>query len=98
MNKNIYKIVDDKGRVLIPHQLRQSLGINKGDIVKLTGSFGKIGVEKVTLIEAGEMSEEAISEYIELAAKNLPKNKIIEMASFLIQKAQLSEERGEPIV
>nr|MDA8227582.1 AbrB family transcriptional regulator [Desulfitobacterium hafniense] len=38
--KPIYKIMDGKGRVLIPKELRTATGMDYGDIVKVSFSQG----------------------------------------------------------
>ena len=35
-SKPVYKVMDEKGRILIPKQLRAATGMNHGDIIKLT--------------------------------------------------------------
>ena len=47
--KPIYKLVDMKGRILIPKELRDQGRINYGDIVRLGLSEGKVTVNKVKL-------------------------------------------------
>ena len=39
-NKPIYKLMDGKGRVLIPKELRTASGMDYGDIVRLNISLG----------------------------------------------------------
>lgn len=41
MEKRIYKLMDAKGRVLIPKELRVETGIGYGDIVALEIADGK---------------------------------------------------------
>lgn len=42
--KPIYKLIDGKGRVLIPKELRIAVGMDYGDIVRLGMSNGKVSV------------------------------------------------------
>ena len=53
MEKRIYKLMDAKGRVLIPKELRVETGIGYGDIVALEIADGKLTLRKVTVIEPG---------------------------------------------
>ncbi len=58
-NKPVYKLIDGKGRVLIPKELRIAAGMDYGDIVHLVMSNGKVSVRKVDIIEVGDQSPEA---------------------------------------
>ena len=60
MNKPIYKLVDSKGRVLIPKALRDMAKMEYGDIVRLGLADGKVTVRKVDIVEAGDQSPEAV--------------------------------------
>ena len=44
MKKPVYKLLDEKGRILIPKEFRQMAELESGDIVKLSVSSGKIMV------------------------------------------------------
>lgn len=55
-NKPIYKLVDGKGRVLIPKSLRDAAKLEYGDIVRLGLMDGKVTVRKVDVVEAGDQS------------------------------------------
>lgn len=54
MKKPVYKLLDEKGRILIPKEFRQMAELESGDIVKLSVSSGKIMVSKVDIVEMGE--------------------------------------------
>lgn len=49
MKKPVYKLLDEKGRILIPKEFRQMAELESGDIVKLSMSSGKIVVSKVDI-------------------------------------------------
>ena len=55
-NKPIYKLVDGKGRVLIPKALRDAAKMEYGDIVRLGLADGRVTVRKVDIVEAGDQS------------------------------------------
>jgi bifunctional DNA-binding transcriptional regulator/antitoxin component of YhaV-PrlF toxin-antitoxin module len=64
MNKKpIYKLMDGKGRVLIPKELRTASGMDYGDIVRLELANGRVCVQKVDIIEIGDQSPEAVETY-----------------------------------
>ena len=50
-NRPIYKLVDSKGRVLIPKNLREAAKMEYGDIVRLRVEDGSVSVCKVDIIE-----------------------------------------------
>jgi bifunctional DNA-binding transcriptional regulator/antitoxin component of YhaV-PrlF toxin-antitoxin module len=62
-HKPIYKLVDGKGRVLIPKDLRTASGMDYGDIVRLGLSNGTVSVQKINIIEVGDQSPEAVEAY-----------------------------------
>ena len=47
MKKPVYKLLDEKGRVLIPLEMRQKAEMEKGDILKISINSGKIVISKV---------------------------------------------------
>ena len=65
MKKPVYRLLDEKGRVLIPKEMRQMAEMEGGDIVKLSVTSGKISVSKVEIVEAGSQNP------VELAARIL---------------------------
>ena len=90
--KPIYKIVDGKGRVLIPRELRAASGMDYGDIVRLGISQGNVSVKKVDLLEVGDQSPEAVEAFIYAAIRDMPEEKKIAIAARLLE--QLDRERG----
>lgn len=70
--KNIYRIIDSKGRVLIPKDMRSASGLDYGDIVKLNVRQGAVSIQKVELIEVGDQSPEAVEAYVRAAIKRMP--------------------------
>lgn len=47
MDKQCYKVVDDKGRILIPSYLREASGINKNDVIQISVCGKVILINKV---------------------------------------------------
>lgn len=52
--KHVYKLIDGKGRVLIPKEMRTTAGMGYGDIVRLGMENGKVCIQKVDIIEVGD--------------------------------------------
>lgn len=90
--KAIYKVMDDKGRVLIPKELRSAAEINHGDIVKLGIDKGRVTAQKVDLIEIGDQSLQAVEAYVFSAVKTMEKKTLLSLAAKLIS---LIEENNE---
>ena len=83
--KRIYKLVDAKGRVLIPKGLREAAGLEYGDIVT---------VRKVDVVEAGDQSPEAVEAYVRAAFKTMPDQVRLELIGEL--SALLQRKDGCP--
>lgn len=91
MGKPIYKLVDGKGRILIPKDLRDAAGMGYGDIVRLGLSDGRVTVRKVDVVEAGDQSPEAVEAYVRAALKSMPDSTRLELLgelSSLLQKKE----------
>lgn len=91
MSKPIYKLLDGKGRVLIPKSLRDAARIEYGDIVRLGIANGRVTVCKVDIVEAGDQSPEAVEAYVRAAFKSMPDNTRLELLgelSGLLQKRE----------
>ena len=90
-NKPIYKLVDGKGRVLIPKNLRDAAKLEYGDIVRLGRTGGKVTVRKVDVVEAGDQSPEAVEAYVRAAFQSMPDAVRVELIgelSALLQKKE----------
>lgn len=72
MSKPMYRLVDGKGRVLIPKSMREAAKLEYGDIVCLGMAGGKITVRKVEIIEVGDQSPEAVEAYVRTAFQFMP--------------------------
>lgn len=91
MNKPIYKLVDSRGRVLIPKSLRDAAKMEYGDIVRLGLDGGRVTVRKVDIVEAGDQSPEAVEAYVRAAFKSMPDSTRLELIgelSGLLQKKE----------
>lgn len=91
MNKPIYKLIDSKGRVLIPKSLRDAAKMEYGDIVRLGLVDGRVTVRRVDIIEAGDQSPEAVEAYVRAAFKSMPDSTRLELIaelSGLLQKKE----------
>ena len=66
MKKPVYKLLDEKGRVLIPLEMRQKAEIEKGDILKVSINTGKIVISGLlkSKYKAFEIQDALVSETV----------------------------------
>ena len=88
MKKPVYKLLDEKGRILIPKEFRQMAELESGDIVKLSVSSGKIMVSKVDIVEMGSQDPQAVEAYVNAAVKNISSGKQVALAARILKFAQ----------
>lgn len=91
MGNAIYKLVDGKGRVLIPKALREAAQLEYGGIVRLSLSEGKVTVHRVDVIEPSDQSPEAVEAYVHAALKTMPDStrlKLLSELSGLLQEKE----------
>lgn len=90
--KAMYKVVDSRGRVLIPRSVRLACEIEVGDIVRLDCAHGQVAIKKVELIEVGDQSPEALEAYVREAFKTMTdETKVIliaQLSKLLQQKTE----------
>ena len=82
MKKPVYKLLDEKGRILIPKEFRQMAELESGDIVKLSVSSGKIMVSKVDIVEMGSQDPQAVEAYVNAAVKHMSPAKQVALARY----------------
>lgn len=90
--KSLYKLMDSKGRVLIPKELRTASGMDYGDIVRLELLSGRASVQKVDIIEIGDQSPEAVEAYVRAAFKTMPDDTRLSLISDLTALLQQKKE------
>ena len=91
MRKPVYKLLDQKGRVLIPRELRMEAGMEYGDIVKLGVRDGKVILKKVDIIEVGEQSPEVVETYVRAAFRTMPDDTRLRLIADLSKLLQQKE-------
>lgn len=88
MLKDVYRLIDAKGRVYLPKRLMATLGLEPGGIVKLAAEKDGLRLRKVHLIEMGDLSPEAVEVYVKAATARMPREKQIELAARLLEQAR----------
>lgn len=91
MKKPVYKLLDQKGRILIPKELRNAVGMEFGDIVSLGVSNGKVVARKVDIIEIGDQSPEAVESYVRAAFRTMPDDTRVSLIADLSRLLQQKE-------
>ena len=86
MKKPVYKVLDEKGRVLIPLEMRQKAEMEKGDILKVSINSGKIVISKVDILEVGK--QDAVEAYVNAAVKTMSHEKQVALAARILSLAQ----------
>ena len=97
MSKPMYRLVDGKGRVLIPKSMREAAKLEYGDIVCLGMAGGKITVRKVEVIEVGDQSPEAVEAYVRTAFQFMPDSLRLDLIgelSILLHKKEGYDQAG----
>ena len=87
MLKDVYRLIDAKGRVYLPKKLMEALGLEPGGIVKLAAEKDGLRLQKVHLIEMGAHSPDAVEAYVKAATARMPREKQIELAARLLEQA-----------
>ena len=88
----IYRLIDGRGRVYIPKELRVAADMDCGNIIKLSLSKGVLCIKRVHIVEIGDKSPEAMEEYVRAAVKQMPKEKQITLAAELMRQIEQSKE------
>ena len=92
MSKPVYKLMDHRGRVLIPKELREAAGMEYGGILALNLCDGQVMIRKMELIEVGDQSPEAVEAYVRAAIKTMPDSIRLSLISDL---SGLVQHKGE---
>ncbi|WP_270809964.1 AbrB/MazE/SpoVT family DNA-binding domain-containing protein [Hungatella effluvii] len=92
MSKTVYKLMDYRGRVMIPKEMREAMGVEYGSIIALNLSNGQVVVRKIELIEVGDQSPEVVEAYVRAAIKTMPDTIRLSLISDLFG---LIQQKGE---
>ena len=74
MKKPVYKLLDEKGRILIPKEFRQMAELESGDIVNI--------------VEMGSQDPQAVEAYVNAAVKHMSPAKQVALAARILKFAQ----------
>nr|WP_288232998.1 AbrB family transcriptional regulator [uncultured Anaerostipes sp.] len=96
MSKPMYRLVDGKGRVLIPKSMREAAKLEYGDIVCLGMAGGENTVRegegnRKKVIEVGDQSPEAVEAYVRTAFQFMPDSLRLDLIGELSRLLQKKE-------
>lgn len=95
MNNQYYKVIDSKGHVFLPAEIRKTANINPNDIVRICVYQQMIVLEKVLLpdvdmaqklkkaIHEEAIPEDAVQCYVLAALEDMEKSKLVEVMECL---------------
>lgn len=69
--KKFYKIIDDKGRIQLPNEIKKEADLNNGDIVTITIDGMVIKIKKTDIIDLRSESKDMLEARIIAAFKLL---------------------------
>ena len=93
MKKEFYQIIDSRGRVYLPKQLKDVLKLNNGDIIKWTVNDQQLQLQKVLLIEVGDQSEDALEAYVSAVLPTLSRNRQLALAAQLLKQINREDKK-----
>jgi len=83
-NKPIYRLVDCRGRIYLPKELREAGDMQPGDIVKLDMQNGRVCAERVHIVEVGDKSPEAVETFVRTSIRHMSPRSQFDLAACLM--------------
>ena len=93
MRKEFYQIIDSRGRVYLPKQLKDVLKLNNGDIIKWILKDQQLQLQKVLLIEVGDQSEDALEAYVSAVLLTLSRDRQLALAAQLLKQINREDKK-----
>ena len=93
MKKEFYQIIDSRGRVYLPKQLKDMLKLNNGDIIKWILKDQQLQLQKVLLIEVGDQSEDALEAYVSAVLPTLSRDRQLALAAQLLKQINREDKK-----
>ncbi len=93
MKKSVYRLMDEKGRVLVPKDLRQRAEMAAGDILKLSMESGRLQISKVDIVEVERQDADTMEAYVNAAVKFMNREKQVALAERLLRLARQEGEK-----
>lgn len=91
--KKFYKIIDDKGRIQLPNEIKKEADLNNGDIVTITADGMLIKIQKTEIIDLRSESKDMLEARIVAAFKLLDKKDEKKVLKRIIEISEKNEGR-----
>ena len=89
--QNAIKIIDDKGRIVIPKELREIASIKVGDIIKISATKKSITLRKVGIVDYEEKNPQDTESVIDNALLSLSEDSRLKIAKKVIDSIERNE-------
>lgn len=89
--QNAIKIIDDKGRIVIPKELREIASIKVGDVIKISATKKSITLRKVGIVDYEEKSPQDTESVIDNALLSLSEDSRLKIAKKVIDSIERNE-------
>lgn len=89
--QNAIKIIDDKGRIVIPKELREIASIKAGDVIKVSATKKSITLRKVGIVDYEEKSPQDTESVIDNALLSLSEDSRLKIAKKVIDSIERNE-------
>lgn len=90
-NRSVIKIIDDKGRIVIPKELREIASLKTGDVIKIKATKKSITLRKVGIVDYEENSLNDTESVIDNALFSLPEDRRLNIAKKVIDSIERKE-------
>lgn len=86
MDNVTYKVLDDKGRITIPLEMRKRLDLHAGAVIRVAwnGEKNEISLSKAEVIDYGAEDPEMLETCIYAAVRTLTKERKVALAASLL--------------
>lgn len=91
--KKFYKIIDDKGRIQLPNEIKKEADLSNGDIVTITADGMLIKIQKTEIIDLRSESKDMLEARIVAAFKLLDKKDEKKVMKRIIEISEKKEGR-----
>ncbi len=88
---SIYKIIDDRGRITIPQEIRTATDINKGDVIKISIKGKQIVLTKVGIVDYKDFTSQELLTNIHNALNYLDKDERIEVIKNVLKALERND-------
>lgn len=87
----VYKVLDDKGRIVIPKEHRDIASLQPGDVIKIIADIKGITLRKVGIVDHDAQSSQDIESVIQNALNSLPQSKQLRVAKTILQTLERNQ-------